>query len=77
MSHASLANQSPLPSIEDRVAAIELFLQQLVLLLETEPAITATLLATWTRLAGAHMRRSGSASAQQLAALDRLVEQLT
>ena len=62
MSHAPSSNPAPSLSVEDRLDAIELFLQQLVLLLEAEPVVTAATVTTWTTLAGAHMRQSGSAS---------------
>jgi hypothetical protein len=76
MSHAPSSNPAPSLSIEDRLDAIELFLQQLVLLLEVEPVVTAANIRAWVNIASARMRQSGSASGHQLAALARLVEQV-
>lgn len=76
MSHAPSSIPAPSLSVEDRLGAIELFLQQLVLLLEVEPVVTAANIRAWVNIASARMRQSGSASGHQLAALARLVEQV-
>lgn len=77
MSHADTSPPNATPSIEDRLNAIELLLQQLVLLLEAEPEVTAARLSAWAAIAAGAMRAHGSATEGQLAALARLVERLT
>lgn len=67
------ASPQPLPpQLHDRVAALELFMQQLVLVLECEPTFSAHALARWMELSRARMIETGSAPAPALAALLQL-----
>lgn len=77
MSDAPHPHADAVPSTEDRLDAIELLLQQIVLLLEAEPTITAARLASWCAIASAAMRAHGSATEAQLTALNRLVRRVT
>lgn len=64
------------PTIDQRVEALELFVQQLVLVLECETNFTAEALARWMDVARSRMRATRSVPAatdQALAALQRKV----
>lgn len=63
----------PMPATEDRITALELLLQNIVLLLEAEPDFTADALARWMQTAMQHMRAHSAATDAELAALARLV----
>lgn len=75
--HSPLATSpQPLPPpLHDRVAALEHFVQQLVLVLECEPAFTAHALGRWMELSRSRMIETGSASPSEVAALLRLQRQ--
>lgn len=72
----STSPQPTPPQLHDRVAALELFVQQLVLVLECEPNFSAHALARWMELSRARMLETGSAPAPVLAALSQLQRQV-
>lgn len=60
------------PTAEQRLDAIELFLQHLVLVIECQPAFSAEHLARWTALACRRMQSTGSTPPATVAALQQL-----
>lgn len=76
MSAAPTQISADTPAAEDRIAAIELLLQQIVLLLEAEPHVTAAQLVGWCAIASAAMRAHGTATEAQISALARLVQRV-
>lgn len=65
-------NATPATDLADRVAALELFAQQLVLVLDAEGVMNADALTRWMSLARARMLETGSVSAAQVQALEQL-----
>lgn len=65
------------PALADRVAALELFAQQLVLVLDAEGAMNADALTRWMSLARARMLETGSVPAAQVQALEQLQRLVT
>lgn len=64
------------PTLDQRVEAVELFMQHLVLVVECEPQFTAEALARWIDVARARMQSTGSVAPgtrQALAVLQRKV----
>jgi hypothetical protein len=62
--------------LADRVAALELYLQQLVFMLDAQGALDADALAAWLALAGARMQTTGSVPPAHCRALERLNDQV-
>lgn len=60
------------PTAEQRLDAIELFMQHLVLVLECEPTFTAEALDRWICVAHQRMQATGSVQPDTQAALARL-----
>jgi len=60
------------PTTDQRLAAMELLLQQLVLVLECEPTFTAETLRAWTDLARLRMAATQSVGLGTLGALEQL-----
>jgi hypothetical protein len=77
MSQEPSRNDNAFDSSKERIDAIEMLLQQLVLMLEFGDAITAARLARWCSVATSAMRAHGSAPEAQIASLDRLVKLVT
>lgn len=63
-------------TLADRVAALELFAQQLVLVLECEPVFSADALARWMELSRARMIETGTAPLGHVLAHGRLQRQV-
>lgn len=63
-------------ALAERVAALELFLQQLVFVLDAQGAMNADALMRWIDLARARMLETGSAPVAEVAALGRLQQQV-
>lgn len=70
-------NATPSPDLADRVAALELFAQQLVLVLDAEGVMNADALTRWMSLARARMLETGSVPAAQVQALEQLQRLVT
>lgn len=70
-------NATAAPALADRVAALELFAQQLVLVLDAEGAMNADALTRWMSLARARMLETGSVPAAQVQALEQLQRLVT
>lgn len=66
----------PSTDISARVEAIELFLQQLVLLLEAEPDLTAENVARWLMVCREQQRKHKTTSPPVLAAMGNLIERV-
>lgn len=60
------------PTTEERLEALELFMQHLLLVLECEPRFTAEAMARWLEMSRARMRKTGSVASSTEAALARL-----
>lgn len=58
--------------LAERVAALELFLQQLVFVMDAQGMMKAEALTRWMALARSRMLATGSAPARDVAALARL-----
>lgn len=58
--------------LQARIEALELMLQALVLVLETEPEFTAEKLLAWVNICTQRMRTTASATTATLAAFDQL-----
>lgn len=70
-------NDTPAPpSTDQRLAAMELLLQQLVLVLECEPTFTAEALRAWTDLARQRMAATQSVGHGTLEALAQLQQRV-
>ena len=63
-------------TLPDRVAALELFLQQLVFVLDAQGAMNADALTRWICTARARMQATGSAPRAHIEALERLAQQV-
>ena len=63
-------------TLPDRVAALELFLQQLVFVLDAQGAMNADALTRWICTARARMQATGSAPRAHVEALGRLAQQV-
>ena len=63
---------TPTARLQARVEAMELLLQALVLVLESEPRFTARKLQTWLDICTERMHATGSATPATLAALAQL-----
>lgn len=61
-----------LPTIDQRVEALEMFMQHLVLMLESEPTFTAEALDRWLCVARQRMQATGSVAPSTRAALAQL-----
>ena len=68
--------ETPADALADRVAALELFAQQLVLVLEAQGALDAQGLDAWLTVARAAMLRTASVPPRQVVALTRLQRQV-
>lgn len=66
-----------LDALEARIEANELFLQQLVLLLEVEPELTAENIASWLMLTRDRMRDHQVVAPPVLAAFGNLIDRVT
>lgn len=67
--------ETPQPTtaeLQARIEALELMLQALVLVLETEPEFTAEKLFAWVNICTKRMRTTASATTETLAAFDQL-----
>lgn len=64
------------PTLEERIGAVEDFLQQLVLLLEVEPELTRENIAAWIELTNKCATAHGLQSSRERTALDRLCERV-
>lgn len=64
------------PALHDRVAALELFAQQLVFVLDAQGKLNADALMRWMTLARERMQATGSAPPPQVHALARLQQLL-
>ena len=69
-SHTATAADTP--ALTERVAALELYLQQLVFVLDAQGAMNADALTRWIDLARDRMLSTGSTPAAQVHALARL-----
>lgn len=69
---AEATQAAPPPTTEQRLDAIELFLQHLVLVAECEPRFTADALTRWLDIARQRMQATGSVATGTQAALARL-----
>lgn len=71
----------PTPPTQDntteRIEAIEIFMQQLVFLLEVEPELSADKVRAWLIKCRAQLRSHGAAPGPVLAALGNLIERVT
>lgn len=70
------AATTPHPTTEQRLDALELFLQHLLLVIECEPRFTAAQMDRWLDMARQRMRSSGSAPEGTEAALARLQQRV-
>lgn len=61
-------------ALADRVAALELLLQQLVFVLDAQGAMNADALTRWMDRARSRMQATGSVPPAQVAALGRLAQ---
>lgn len=69
------AAQQPQPdaqALADRVAALELYMQQLVFVLDAQGKLNADALTRWINLARSRMAETGSAPDAHISALARL-----
>jgi hypothetical protein len=66
------ADAVPAPTLAERVDAIEQFLQQLVLLLEVEPALNRETVAAWIEITNRSAAAHGLQSARERAAMEQL-----
>lgn len=64
--------QPTVEQLQERVEALELLVQALVVVLECEPRFSAAKLQAWLDISLQRMRETGSASPRTLAALARL-----
>lgn len=64
------------PALHDRVAALELLLQQLIFVLDATGAMNADALTRWICTARARMQATGSAPRAHIEALERLAQQV-
>lgn len=64
------------PTLPDRVAALELFAQQLVFVLDAQGKLNADALTRWMQLARTRMLQTGSVPPSQAHALARLQQLL-
>ncbi|WP_440105389.1 hypothetical protein [Acidovorax sp. BL-A-41-H1] len=69
---AAPGGNTPAPDLAARVAALELFAQQLVLVLDAEGVMNADALTRWMSLARARMLETGSVPAAHVHALAQL-----
>lgn len=82
MTHHLSSNETAAPqqpsaqALAERVAALELFLQQLVFVLDAQGAMNADALTRWISLARSRMLMTGSVPASEVAALTRLLQQV-
>jgi|GEM_PF-3581248 len=73
--HLETKNDEP-AALAERVAALELFAQQLVLVLEAHGALDAALLDRWLTTCRAAMLRTASVPPRTVVALTRLQRQV-
>lgn len=73
---AEATQTTPPPTTEQRLEAMELFLQHLVLVLECEPTFTAEALDRWLCAARQRMQATGSVQPGTRAALARLQQRV-
>lgn len=64
------------PTLAERIDAIEQFLQQLVLLLEVEPELNRESIAAWIEITSASARAHGLQTLRQRAAMEQLCERV-
>lgn len=72
----SLANASLVPTLSERIDAIEQFLQQLVQLLEVEPDLNRETIAAWIEITTASASAQGLQALRQRAAMAQLCERV-
>jgi hypothetical protein len=60
------------PTLAERIDALEQFLQQLVLLLEVEPVLTAETIGAWITICSASGLAHGALTQRQTSALEQL-----
>ena len=79
--HSLTPNATPAATepnaLDDRVAAIELFLQQLVFVLDAQGSLNTDALDRWITTARQRMSATGSVPAAQVAALEALQAKVT
>lgn len=73
---AEATQTTPPPTTEQRLEAMELFLQHLVLVLECEPTFTAEALDRWLCVARQRMQATGSVQQGTRSALTRLQQRV-
>ena len=73
---AEATQVAPLPTTEQRLEALELFLQHLVLVAECEPTFTAEALDRWLGVARQRMQATGSVQPGTRVALARLQQRV-
>ena len=64
------------PTTEERMEALEIFMQHLLLVLECEPRFSAAAMARWLEMSRARMRKTDSVAPNTEAALARLQQML-
>lgn len=64
------------PTVEERLAAMEMFLQHLVLLMEVEPEFSSAKFIAWLQLCLERMRAHGSVPPRLQVALGQLAERV-
>lgn len=73
---SQIKTEASAAELADRVAALELYLQQLVFVLDAQGAMNADALSRWMALARARMLSTGSAPISQVQALAQLCAQV-
>ena len=76
MTHQSFQSIAAAQELAERVAAIELFLEQLLIVLDGEGVMNTDALMHWISLARSRMLMTGSAAPRDVAALARLQRQV-
>lgn len=72
MHNAATASAAAAPTTEQRVEALELFMQHLVLVIECQPSFNAEALDRWVQMCCARMEATGSTPPATVAALRQL-----
>ena len=70
--HRAAGATTQAPTLEERMGAVENFLQQLVLLLEVEPELTRENIAAWIELTNRCASAHGLQSLRERAAMEQL-----
>ncbi|WP_295978912.1 hypothetical protein [uncultured Variovorax sp.] len=70
--HRAASATTQAPTLDERMGAVENFLQQLVLLLEVEPELTRENIAAWIELTNKCAAAHGLQSSRERAAMDWL-----